>query len=192
MEELKQYIIEHNPFLANGAWKQGYKPYGGYDAEIATENLLLFKKISDKYDIEFWLSFGTLLGVYRDGKLIDYDHDIDISIRTSESNKFILADKELIENGFEPVRVEVRSPLISWGRKGTYLDVYGFSKRDDVTWSMAHYLIPDDQIKEFEYIEFEGEFFNTPKDVEKYLSTHYGNWRVPAPGITATQPKERK
>ena len=37
------------------------------------------KKVLDKHQILFWLEHGTLLGLVRDGKIIEGDNDIDLS-----------------------------------------------------------------------------------------------------------------
>ncbi|MCK4904525.1 MAG: LicD family protein, partial [Candidatus Marinimicrobia bacterium] len=40
-----------------------------------------------KRNIPFWLDAGTLLGIYRDGDLISWDYDADISIPAEYSDK---------------------------------------------------------------------------------------------------------
>ena len=36
--------------------------------------------ILNKYQIDYWVCHGTLLGIYRDNKIIDWDNDVDIAI----------------------------------------------------------------------------------------------------------------
>lgn len=43
--------------------------------------LMLIPYIMDGLD--YWIDFGTLLGFTRDGKIIDWDDDIDISVKAS-------------------------------------------------------------------------------------------------------------
>ena len=38
--------------------------------------------------LKHWISCGTLLGLYRDGKLIDSDTDLDVGVLTSITNNF--------------------------------------------------------------------------------------------------------
>jgi len=48
------------------------------DEEAIIESLKVVKNSFDKYDIEYWLDCGALLGAVRDRKLIPWDHDIDL------------------------------------------------------------------------------------------------------------------
>ena len=47
-------------------------------AEGAVENLREIKDILDKNNVKFWLDAGTLLGAVRDGKIIEWDNNIDL------------------------------------------------------------------------------------------------------------------
>ena len=61
----------------------------------------ILKKVSDifkKLNIKFFLSSGTLLGYFREGKFIEYDYDIDIGIYKEDFNNNII--RELKKNGF--------------------------------------------------------------------------------------------
>ena len=43
--------------------------------------------ILEKYDIDYWLEFGTLLGLVREGRFIEHDSDIDIGVKNLEKIK---------------------------------------------------------------------------------------------------------
>lgn len=64
------------------------------------ENLRDAKKIFDKHGIVYWLDAGTLLGIFRNGKLIEWDTDIDLGAMMIEWKKFISLIPELENNGF--------------------------------------------------------------------------------------------
>lgn len=53
------------------------------------------KQVFDKYKIEFWLDWGTLLGAIRNGRLIDGDHDIDLCVWQKDLPKIKQACREL-------------------------------------------------------------------------------------------------
>ncbi len=58
--------------------------------DIAIDALRQVKEVLDKYDIEFWLDSGALLGIMRDGHLIPWDNDIDLCIWYNDTSKISL------------------------------------------------------------------------------------------------------
>ena len=50
------------------------------DEKIAIKSLKQISELFNNHDIEYWLDFGTLLGAVRDGKIIEWDSDIDLSV----------------------------------------------------------------------------------------------------------------
>ena len=83
-------------------WEKGQ--HGGrtrpLNAEVLFNNLVEVKKVFEKYNITFWLSHGTMLGVFRDSDIIPWDDDIDIGLLLQDKPKVRLAEKELRELGF--------------------------------------------------------------------------------------------
>jgi phosphorylcholine metabolism protein LicD len=65
-----------------------------------SEDLFLFKKIMDQYNVNFWLINGTLLGCIREQNFIEYDEDIDLMIDADDIENFLKTIPELIENKF--------------------------------------------------------------------------------------------
>ncbi len=47
--------------------------------------------ILDNADVRYWLDFGTLLGAVRDGDIISWDNDADISYYHDDRDRMILA-----------------------------------------------------------------------------------------------------
>ena len=51
------------------------------------QNLVKIIEILEENKINYWIGQGTLLGIIREGKLIDWDHDIDICLWPEEIGK---------------------------------------------------------------------------------------------------------
>lgn len=90
------------------------------DESIALEALKRVKDILDFYNIEFWLDCGTLLGAARNGKIIKWDHDIDLGTWQDNTFKICQAFKQFRNKGFRicsydryVVRIEMRNIPIS-------------------------------------------------------------------------------
>lgn len=68
--------------------------------EIAVQSLREVKEVFDKAGIKFWLDHGTLLGAVRDGKIIEWDTDIDLGAAYDNIDKIISVFPELEKRGF--------------------------------------------------------------------------------------------
>lgn len=64
--------------------------------QLYVDLLIFIDKICKKYDIGYWLGFGTLLGAVRHGGFIPWDDDIDLVVLRKDYNKLIeVLPKEL-------------------------------------------------------------------------------------------------
>src|SRR5690554_7592113 len=68
----------------------------------AISNLKELDAIFRELGVEYWLSNGTLLGVYRDNKLIDSDANTDISVNVKTISKDMF--QKIKAANFSPVR----------------------------------------------------------------------------------------
>ncbi len=69
----------------------------------AREDLELIKRVFDKYEVPLFLTFGALLGIYRDKDFIPYDDDIDLCVTATINLKTRkLIGRELLGLGFMP------------------------------------------------------------------------------------------
>ena len=75
-----------------------------------------FNSIMDEANVKYWVDFGTLLGIYRDGKFIEHDFDIDLGMYAKDYNKDIEA--LLVKNGFKKIR-----------------EFYAYGKLSEQTWN---------------------------------------------------------
>ncbi|MFC1480300.1 LicD family protein [Candidatus Omnitrophota bacterium] len=67
---------------------------------VAVEVLRQVKTVLDKYGVEFWLDLGALLGAIREGKLISWDTDVDLTTWQKNTAKVAIAFQELRKQGF--------------------------------------------------------------------------------------------
>lgn len=68
--------------------------------KVAVAALRQVKEVLDKHNMEYWLDSGTLLGAVRDGKLIEWEHDIDLGIWYKDISKIASACNELRDRKF--------------------------------------------------------------------------------------------
>lgn len=57
----------------------------------AVETLIFFHNVCDKYEIPYYLAYGSLLGAIRDGGQIPWDYDIDVQVPVNYADKLIKA-----------------------------------------------------------------------------------------------------
>ena len=88
--KIKNPIIigkETNKFISTYT-HSGEKYFNNYQLSKKTKVYILMLhylyNIFENLGIRFFLSSGTLLGFYREGKIIDYDYDIDIGIYSDD------------------------------------------------------------------------------------------------------------
>jgi len=161
----------------------------------------------DKYGIKYFLEGGTLLGIVRDGDLLPWDHDVDISIDYADAEKF---DKLRWRFYLKGYRVTCRRGVQSYGPiksndyrifkvkplglsflkmfyptlvdKMVVLDI--FVKKDDDThtyWqSMGKILRVDkSHYQSQEFVELNGRKLTVPNNYKDYLTAKYGDWSIP-------------
>lgn len=69
---------------------------------LYVELLIFVDKVCNKYGIDYWLGFGTLLGAVRHGGFIPWDDDIDLVTLRKDYDKLIeVLPKELAKHGLK-------------------------------------------------------------------------------------------
>ena len=141
----------------------------------------MLKRICNKYNLDFILFFGTLLGAVREHDFISHDEDIDIVMPISDLERFKDILFILRENGFEVARFERRG-FMSIIRNGEYIDIYFFTPyaEDRRLSTCICELCEVKYINNTMQMEFQGELYTVPKESEALLDFLYGNnWRTP-------------
>jgi len=172
----------------------------GKNGKIALQMLHDITDILDKYNINYWLDFGTLLGVIRENRILPWDDDIDISI--FEADKEIMINKVLpaiqkakyraytkrLEEDAEPFKkgnvraFKIRNNRLFFFRGYVTLDIFiMYNYEESIYWYELGrpHILPRKLVAEFEMIEFNGKKYRVPKEYDAYLTYHYGDWRIP-------------
>ncbi len=157
-------------------------------------------KALDEAGVEGFVAYGTLLGAYRDGKLIGHDSDADLGYVSRHTHpvdvmlESFALQRTLVEMGFVVTRysgiaVKVHVPEADGTIRG--LDVFGGFMRDGMLYLMGEVGAPfeEDWIFPRSTVELEGHTFAAPAQPDRLLAAMYGeSWRVPDPAYEFTTP----
>lgn len=101
----------------------------GHDA------LKAFVDCMDKNGITYWLEFGTLLGVYRDGDFVPNELDLDVGVYLRDAQKVFYS---LTSSGFELVRefhvIGENGLEQTYKFRGTTIDLMFFYEKENLLW----------------------------------------------------------
>lgn len=158
---------------------------------VCRENLSLLKDIFDKHTIKFFLIWGSCLGAVRNGNFISYDSDTDIGVYMKDRDKIIAVVPEFKKVGFEPIRTSVPDDALTLMRNDEYIDIGFFQKRYDEHqksyWGYQNHRVYGEHLDHLDTIDFLGEEYNVPQNVDKYLTRVYGiTWKIPIKEIPNT------
>jgi len=172
--------ISRTTDLSLPPWERGVRQGGKMYMEGMILNVKEFKHIMDKHNIKTVLIFGTLLGVMRQGSLIENDSDFDVFCFSNDYLKWDEAKKELRKRNFViPDRHPLHDDFII--RMGEKIDInwvvpFGkFYVYNEEIYYPKHYFDNLQQVNLF------GEKFNIPFNWEQLLVDLYGSdWRTPS------------
>jgi hypothetical protein len=135
--------------------------------------------------INYHLSWGTALGLYRDGKLIGHDTDIDCDIMNPDINQIDQALKQAgmvigkkiyygkkVQQAIYVSSGGVVFDVLCWYRRGQFC--FNRCEEDYILRISRNYFIGHDTVV------YDGVNYNVPKPIEKYLELLYGStWKIP-------------
>ena len=138
--------------------------------------------------LRFWCSAGTALGLYRDGKPIEHDTDIDFEVglnwEANNSQAIIDLMRSFLDNGFATHRImeyEGKTMQLAFIKDNVVFDIYfmysGVELHRLVNFNEhGIYDIPFQFIVELT----EHEDLPFPSPIEEYLEYRYGSdWKTP-------------
>ncbi len=157
-------------------------------------------KTLEKCGVQFCIDGGTLLGIHRENRLLPWDNDMDLYADRKQTMRFILSAMALTIKGYRInlKRVKEDLPPLKKGDlrlikirkrlgegKGNYLliDLIIKSNFGDRTyWTVGSQKpvlksVESKFYAKFESIQFKGQAYPTPNDLNNYLTARYGDWK---------------
>jgi phosphorylcholine metabolism protein LicD/GT2 family glycosyltransferase len=199
----REFTTPHNPkkylkHLYGEDWqtpKSMNKPYDYPNYSDKSTSMRVFLKqvidLLNQNEIRYTLLCGSLLGAYRDKNIIEGDDDFDLGLFAEDYEKVrqLLSDNNIAIKALWRREISILSTppipkcqidLFFLEKEGSNLYLYSqkpnpLSKKWNLEWRRQ---FPAKYFKEFVPIDFIGLEVMIPKDTEKILEHHYGNWKV--------------
>lgn len=176
-------------------------------AALANEGMPMvgaLEEILSKTPYTYFLTFGNLLGLVREGHFLAHDNDLDYAICIDDGPVWQGLEEHLTAEGFTKTRQflmdgEVQEQTYRrgeltvdfFGYKNNEQETvwHGFFRKDDYIYNDRYemhvresYFAP---IKAVHRVEYEGVLMTVPTEPEPFLESVYGpGWRVPDPAWT--------
>jgi phosphorylcholine metabolism protein LicD len=170
------------------------------DKNIDTAYELLFDvcDLLDAEGVPWHLEGGTLLGLVRDGQLLPWDHDLDISVPSYAAGKLRQALRKLpkkwrlsfrrFETDTDMWRqqdlrlVKIKNRHLFFMPGDHCLDVFiKYEHQGACYWQAGGYIMQADarHYQGCDPLDFNGRRLCLPRSHEDYLSAKYGDWKTP-------------
>lgn len=177
-----------NPQLKKNTW--GWLPNQSMDVDVSMETLVEITDVFDAHDQNYRVVFGSLLGLHRDGRLIDHDKDIDIAFDYDDTANLYGAIKDLEQLGYSVLRVEDFLVSLWCRRKSCYIDLYFFKSTSPDRLAIYKYELTPDDFTSDTTLTCNGKKLKTVKDPEYFCKKYYGpRWQTPIKQFSATPHK---
>ena len=204
-QALDSFVSKYRKQLLSESYKVNLFKFTPKSRRHAHKLLRRSCEVLEEMGIHYWLDFGTLLGLIRENKIIDWDKDMDLSVRYESDEQM----EQMIQALSKLYPIKLLSPSIrpgSWNL-GKYRTVKAFHQKfglirtnphlDFFTQYRGEYdgktettyrsiiagvnnEIPASFVDELDTFVFEGHEYSIPNHVEDYLALRYGSdWRTP-------------
>ncbi|NQT62749.1 MAG: LicD family protein [Candidatus Marinimicrobia bacterium] len=204
-QNLNTFVSKYRKQLLAESYKQNKFHFTPTTRKHAHILLRSSCEILEDMGIHYWLDFGTLLGLIRENKLIDWDKDMDLSVRFESEEKMEQMISALGKH--HPVKTlppSVRPGIWKLGRYRTvktFHQKYGLIRTEPHLDFFTQYRglyenqseptyrsviaglnneIPASFVDELDSFQFEGHEYAIPNHAEDFLALRYGaDWRTP-------------
>lgn len=160
----------------------------------ADDALKQFSHLMRKEDISWFVIGGTFLGAAREKNFLEHDNDLDIGIYQEEVNPkklyelflnstdFISAKfvtREEIKNNDGQVQFEILpAKITAIHNSGLNLDIFFHLRIGDLTIHGSSHTIWNNSSFKLSSYQLGTQKVSGPKNADRYLTEHYGNWRT--------------
>jgi hypothetical protein len=152
-------------------------------------NLLhYFKEVLDQNNITFWLTSGTLLGAYRENRLLRHDLDLDVAAFADVrpqlqaaltaagfklTHEFGIVGEKIVEQTFsyKNVKIDVFYADKANDKILTYCFFKAPERENEAAWNTVQIKFPNTEFIKYEFL---GEQYLIPEKTQEYLSANYG------------------
>jgi hypothetical protein len=168
-------ITVHNSFRP--------EPLEGKDANLV---LKLGCDILEKLNLKYWISAGTLLGIYRDYNFIPHDTDIDVEILLDYQCNWHLIRENFEKNEFLLIRSMFNNEIpvqlaFNYVHENIIFDIYFFRQNETELYSNTDcgtLYYPKNKFNNLTSIKFNGRDYPCPEP-KWYCEFRYGeNWNI--------------
>lgn len=173
----------------------------GKNYAIGKRLLLDIVDILNEEKIDYMLDSGTLIGLVRDGDILPWDDDVDVSLPERELEKFLAILPRFRKRGWWISHRYMKQPFDVW-KVGDYQSIKIRNKRwglfrgrvkSDLNVKYKHgneyfwYMLGLRKISKvdekyfdgYEEVDYEGRKVKVPAHYEDYLTLKYGDWKTP-------------
>ena len=182
--------------------KKTYRPFEDkHTIDLARNVLLTVVEILEEKEIRYFIDHGTLLGIVRDGDIIPWDDDIDISIHEDDIDKTVCQIKRNISKLPNYKELNWNISIYYGDKHNPELILLTFIVDESQKFNSFHISLevnhfvdglvvqsltyaPEYHFKTSEDIEYRGKLISVPYDYKKYLEFHYGDWKTPKKDIS--------
>jgi len=194
--ESNKIIIPNKKLL-----KRTFQPFQDKETlNFARKTLIELAELFEEKKINYFINFGVLLGLIRDGDILPWDDDIDLAVYEEDKNVLIEVLKEhfLIVNRTSSIKwncflyeANKKYPINLYlifnncsinnfpiGIDFLALDFKTFINRN------GNMKYPRKFFEDINYINFKEKKIRVPNNPEEYLKLLYGDWQTPKKDIS--------
>jgi len=173
----------------------------GKNARLARGMLRDVVEILESENIPYTLEGGTLLGIIREGRLLPWDNDLDLTITRPYCPRLLSIRWKFWLRGYR-TRIRKSKKDTWYSKKGSprilkiqttkFIFLKGVSLMDifikDLVGERYYWTVSEKTVlksvprpfyEKLTKLIFEGKFYNIPEDYDTYLKLRYGEWQIP-------------